>query len=79
MNTFIRFFTGHERLAIYMTFAIIVAATLGISLEAFAHGVAAGDKGYIQESTGILPIPYIYLGAKHMMTGYDHLLFLFRL
>jgi hypothetical protein len=36
-----------------------------------------GDKGYIQEITGINIIPFIYLGAKHMVTGYDHLLFLF--
>ncbi len=43
---------------------------------ALAHGVTAGDKGYIQEVSGVLPIPFIYLGAKHMMTGYDHLLFL---
>ncbi|MCA7014377.1 HupE/UreJ family protein [Dickeya dadantii] len=43
----------------------------------FAHGVAEGDKGYIQEITGINIIPFIYLGAKHMVTGYDHLLFLF--
>jgi hypothetical protein len=41
------------------------------------HGVAEGDKGYIQEITGINIIPFIYLGAKHMVTGYDHLLFLF--
>ncbi|WP_348240661.1 HupE/UreJ family protein, partial [Salmonella enterica] len=26
--------------------------------------------------TGIQIIPFIYLGAKHMVTGYDHLLFL---
>jgi hypothetical protein len=44
---------------------------------ALAHGVTAGDKGYIQEITGVMPIPFLYLGAKHMMTGYDHLLFLF--
>lgn len=44
--------------------------------EALAHGVAAGDKGYIQNVSGILPIPFAYLGAKHMVTGYDHLLFL---
>ncbi|HDS2859810.1 TPA: HupE/UreJ family protein, partial [Klebsiella pneumoniae] len=30
-----------------------------------------------QEITGINIIPFIYLGAKHMVTGYDHLLFLF--
>jgi hypothetical protein len=45
--------------------------------DAFAHGVALGDKGYIQEISGVKLLPFIYLGAKHMMTGYDHLLFLF--
>ncbi len=45
--------------------------------DAFAHGVAEGDKGFIQESSGVMIIPFIYLGAKHMVTGYDHLLFLF--
>ncbi|MFY0700039.1 MAG: HupE/UreJ family protein [Bermanella sp.] len=43
---------------------------------AIAHGVTQGDQGYIQEITGINIFPYIYLGAKHMVTGYDHLLFL---
>ncbi|MER9120555.1 HupE/UreJ family protein [Mesorhizobium sp. M0954] len=44
---------------------------------AFAHAVAEGDKGYIQEISGINVLPFIYLGAKHMVTGYDHILFLF--
>ena len=44
---------------------------------AFAHGVAEDDKSFIQGNPGINIIPYIYLGAKHMVTGYDHLLFLF--
>ena len=43
---------------------------------ALAHGVAAGDKGYLQEVSGVLLVPFAYLGAKHMVTGYDHLLFL---
>jgi hypothetical protein len=62
----------------------IVATLLlaSLSLLLFAHGVAAhavaeGDKGYIQEISGVHIIPFIYLGAKHMVTGYDHLLFLF--
>ena len=42
----------------------------------FAHGVPTGDQGYIQEINGINIIPFMYLGAKHMVTGYDHLLFL---
>ncbi|MDI1238172.1 MAG: HupE/UreJ family protein [Polaromonas sp.] len=45
--------------------------------EALAHAVTAGDKGYIQEISGINLLPFMYLGAKHMMTGYDHILFLF--
>jgi HupE / UreJ protein len=44
--------------------------------ELLAHGVAAGDKGFIQQVSGVLLIPFAYLGAKHMVTGYDHLLFL---
>ncbi len=57
----------------------LVAACAVILLapaEALAHGVAAGDKGYIQEIVGVHLIPFAYLGAKHMVTGYDHLLFL---
>lgn len=43
---------------------------------AIAHGVTQGDQGYIQEISGVNIFPYLYLGAKHMVTGYDHLLFL---
>lgn len=43
---------------------------------ASAHGVAAADAGYLRGMTGVAFIPYLYLGAKHMVTGYDHLLFL---
>nr|WP_238995333.1 HupE/UreJ family protein [Sphingomonas solaris] len=45
--------------------------------SALAHGVAEGDKAFIQNNPGVNIIPYIYLGAKRMVTGYDHLLFLF--
>jgi hypothetical protein len=44
---------------------------------AHAHGIADGDKGYIQEIKGVHFLPFMYLGAKHMFTGYDHILFLF--
>lgn len=43
---------------------------------AHAHGIADGDKGYIQETTGVQFMPFVYLGAKHMFTGHDHILFL---
>lgn len=59
----------------------LLLLTMGLILlwagTAFAHGVTLGDKGYIQEVTGVKIIPFLYLGAKHMVTGYDHLLFLF--
>jgi hypothetical protein len=56
--------------------AIVIALLLGTT-EALAHAVTQGDKGYIQEIAGVNLLPFVYLGAKHMMTGYDHLLFLF--
>jgi hypothetical protein len=59
-----------------LSVAIGLAAVLAAPLEAFAHGVAAGDAGYLQEVAGVLLVPFAYLGAKHMVTGYDHLLFL---
>ncbi len=58
-------------------FVALFAALAVLAPDAGAHGVTAGDKGYIQESSGSLTAPFIYLGAKHMVTGYDHLLFLF--
>ena len=44
---------------------------------AWGHGVAEGDKGFVERSAGVQVASFIYLGAKHMVTGYDHLLFLF--
>lgn len=58
------------------TAALTLIAFFGLNSEAFAHAVAEGDKGYIQEITGVHILPFIYLGAKHMITGYDHILFL---
>ena len=41
-----------------------LVALAGAPEEAFAHGVAAGDKGYIQEISGVLLVPFAYLGAS---------------
>lgn len=54
-----------------------LALLLAGTAEVMAHAVAEGDKGFIQESSGVMLLPFIYMGAKHMITGYDHLLFLF--
>lgn len=44
---------------------------------AFAHGVTGSDQAFLEQNVGRQLILFIYLGAKHMVTGYDHLLFLF--
>jgi hypothetical protein len=61
---------------IHFFLILTLIGLFGITPDAFAHAVTEGDKGYIQEITGVHAIPFLYLGAKHMMTGYDHLLFL---
>ena len=43
---------------------------------AFGHGISGDDQAFLLRSSGAHIGPYIYLGAKHMVTGYDHLLFL---
>jgi len=58
-----------------LTLLLLAAFMLTVS-QALAHNVTAGDAGYIQEIWGVKIIPFIYLGAKHMVTGYDHILFL---
>ena len=45
--------------------------------NAWSHGVADTDREFIMSISGSQFIPYVYLGAKHMFTGYDHLLFIF--
>lgn len=57
--------------------AVFLALLFGVSAAAQAHNVTPGDAGYIQEIWGVHIIPFMYLGAKHMVTGYDHILFLF--
>lgn len=68
---------GHFTRHIATTLALAALSLLLLVSTAAAHAVAEGDKGYIQEITGVHLIPFVYLGAKHMVTGYDHLLFLF--
>jgi len=60
-----------------MRLSLLVLSVLALTASAaLAHDVTPGDAGYIQEIWGVHIIPFIYLGAKHMITGYDHILFL---
>ena len=52
-------------------------AALLLPVLAAAHNVAAADRAALAAAQGAQPFIYGYLGAKHMVTGYDHLLFLF--
>jgi hypothetical protein len=63
-------------LTLLTALALACLTILASGTSALAHAVTEGDKGYILEITGINLIPFTYLGAKHMVTGYDHLLFL---
>lgn len=57
--------------------ALMLAVLAASGADANAHGVADDDKAFFEQSSGMQILPFIYLGAKHMVTGYDHLLFLF--
>ena len=59
----------------------IVAALMVLALilpvgETFAHGIGGKDAAFVAATRGPEIIPFLYLGAKHMVTGYDHLLFI---
>lgn len=54
--------------------ALVAMLLLAFSSEALAHGVSPGDQALIRGGRQLAV--FIYLGAKHMVTGYDHLLFL---
>ena len=45
-----------------------------VTLE--AHGVTGKNATFVEGIDGAAVGPFLYLGAKHMVTGYDHLLFL---
>ena len=60
--------------------AVATALALGLALcatAAAAHGIGDSDAAFVAATRGPAPGPFLYLGAKHMVTGYDHLLFLF--
>ena len=55
--------------------ALVLVAVL-LPDAAAAHGVSKRDAAFVQSIDGPAIGPFLYLGAKHMVTGYDHLLFL---
>jgi hypothetical protein len=60
-----------------MRAAALAVACIVLGATACAHGVGQADQQFLTNNAGTQIVPFIYLGAKHMVTGYDHLLFLF--
>jgi len=69
--------TNKQNNAKYVGFTIFMATILFLLPEfSWAHNVALTDQSFLEKNTGTNVVPYLYLGAKHMVTGYDHLLYL---
>ena len=60
-----------------MFLLVAIAMLVGAATNVVeAHGVSGKDAVFLQGLQGRAIMPLMYLGAKHMVTGYDHLLFL---
>jgi hypothetical protein len=61
--------------AVFIVAAIVIFGLL-FPTPAAAHNVSKRDASFVQSNQGAAIVPFLYLGAKHMVTGYDHLAFL---
>lgn len=59
---------------IYAFLILFLCGSLGSM--AYAHGVDEDTQTFLLGNSGVAFGPFLYIGAKHMITGYDHLLFL---
>jgi len=53
-----------------------IGLLLAFNVSCFAHGVDSKTAHFLTTTQGSAIGPFLYIGAKHMVTGYDHLLFL---
>jgi hypothetical protein len=65
-----------SRLRLTILAGMIASMALLAASPAGAHGVSNRDAAFVASIDGPAVGPFLYLGAKHMVTGYDHLLFL---
>jgi hypothetical protein len=61
-----------------IVFPLALLLILGFLLPgiALAHNVSKRDASFVQSNQGAAIVPFLYLGAKHMVTGYDHISFM---
>ena len=67
-------FVDHRPGRLILLFSLMIAAPIAAPL--LAHAIGGRDAAFVAATRGPAPGPFLYLGAKHMVTGYDHLLFL---
>jgi len=60
----------------WIRFAAIALGVVALGTIAGAHPMTGRNATFVQGIQGPAVAPFMYLGAKHMVTGYDHLLFL---
>ncbi len=65
-----------ENTATISFIAMMLMWGLLFPLTVSAHDVSQRDASFVQANHGPAVAPFLYLGAKHMVTGYDHLAFL---
>lgn len=59
-----------------LRWCLILLSLVLMPVNLSAHGVDAATKNFLSFNQGVAIGPFLYIGAKHMVTGYDHLLFL---
>lgn len=55
---------------------VLAILLISLSIDVFAHGVDDNTRVFLEQNVGVQFFPFMYIGAKHMFTGYDHILFL---
>jgi hypothetical protein len=55
---------------------LLVLSMLVFPTDASAHNVSKRDASFVESNHGAAIAAFVYLGAKHMVTGYDHIAFL---
>lgn len=67
---------GERLIPVVRLLACVFVLAVLMATSASAHDLSADNAAYVQNLAGPAFLPFMYLGAKHMFTGYDHLLFL---
>ena len=65
-----------SQLPFLATAVLLVLSLLLLAAPALGHDISDSDRAAVAAIEGPAPFAFLYLGAKHMVTGIDHILFL---